>query len=364
MTRRTVISYRNLLVGALTCVLVSAARLTQAADPLEVETLIARGVELRQQGHDQAALPFFQRAYETGRSPRTSAQLGLVELSLGYALSAEKHLKEALASPRHQWVMKYRDKLEASLREASATIGELAVGGTPAGADITVNGTAVGKLPLPEAVRVEEGSIQVIARAAGFTDVTKTVKVAGGAREVLTIELAPAVAGSNDSAGAEGGSRPTRPTPHREKGVRPQDTLQARRSTQSTAPGWVLPAAWTTSGLAVAALGVGGYFLWTFEKNQDAFNKRLLPGTSQHACGTMSPNHGDDRCNQLLNDSESAQRLMYVGFQAAGLLAAVSLVGFLWSSPADATSHAVHSEPHAVATVSGDGVWVGYHSRF
>ena len=51
-----------------------------AAGPGQVEELIRRGNELRNSGQDTRALPFFQRAYEQSPTPRTAAQLGLVEV--------------------------------------------------------------------------------------------------------------------------------------------------------------------------------------------------------------------------------------------------------------------------------------------
>src|SRR5688500_10991836 len=63
-----------------------------AAVPTRVEELIRQGVALRRSGQDQAALPLFQKAHEIGHTPRTAAQLGLVEMALGYVLEAERDL--------------------------------------------------------------------------------------------------------------------------------------------------------------------------------------------------------------------------------------------------------------------------------
>ena len=76
--------------------------------PAAVEDLIRKGNELRTKGEDQYALPLFQKAYDLERSPRTAAQLGLVEAALGYWLASERHLQEALTSTRNPWLIRSR----------------------------------------------------------------------------------------------------------------------------------------------------------------------------------------------------------------------------------------------------------------
>ena len=113
----------------------SVARADSAAS--EAENLIRDGVALRRQQRDVQALPKFQKAYDLVRNPRTAGQLGLCELSVGYWIEAEQHLKEALATPAHPWVAKNQESLEASLKRARSNIGEVAITGSPNGAQIS-----------------------------------------------------------------------------------------------------------------------------------------------------------------------------------------------------------------------------------
>ena len=69
------------------------------AEAAAVEALIAKGNELRRAGTPGPALPYFQKAYELARTPRTTGQLGLAELAAGYPVEAEEHLAAALQSP-------------------------------------------------------------------------------------------------------------------------------------------------------------------------------------------------------------------------------------------------------------------------
>src|SRR5262245_24238889 len=93
----------------------------------EVESLIRKGTELRRQGKDQQALPFFQQAYELARAGRTAAQLGLCEMQLGYFLPASEHLTESLAAKGDPWVSRHRDVLEQSRKQIDSHIADIVV---------------------------------------------------------------------------------------------------------------------------------------------------------------------------------------------------------------------------------------------
>src|SRR5881394_2150669 len=97
------------------------------ADAAEVEALIAKGNELRRAGTPGPALPYFQKAYDLARTPRTTGQLGLAELAAGYPVEAEEHLATALQSPNDSSIIKYRQMLVDALTMARAQIGELAI---------------------------------------------------------------------------------------------------------------------------------------------------------------------------------------------------------------------------------------------
>src|SRR5260370_36962488 len=125
----------------------SVARAAEDAEPAKVEDLIRRAIDLRRSGHDNRAFPLLQEAYERAPSPRTAAQLGLVEMALGYKLEAERHLSEAVESRRDLWVNKNRSILESALVDVRAAIGEVAIQG-PAGADVPVRGKAAGRPPM------------------------------------------------------------------------------------------------------------------------------------------------------------------------------------------------------------------------
>ena len=295
--------------------------------PAAVEALISEGVELRKKGADNRALPLFQKAYDLERSPRTAAQLGLAEASLGYWLAAERHLTEALQSTRNPWLSKHEPALRKTLKEVQASIGEVEIIGEPADTELTVNGQAVGKLPLPAAVRVPEGAVQVVARANGHQSDSRNISVQGGKRVVVKISLelmaAPAAEVPVASLPAPA------PGPAPAAGTEPPIPTPERRAT------WVRPTSWFLLAASAGGLGVGGYGLMTQRKRGKEFDNYRTPGTNVMPCGESLPGRGGTRCDTLLKQVKSAEKLAIGGFALGGALAAAAIVGFVVSSPSD-----------------------------
>ena len=202
------------LAAVVLCVVATGFRDREAhAEPAEVESLIAKGNELRRRGQADRALPLFQKAYALVHTPRTAGQLGLVEVSVGDLVEAERHLGAALDSPQHPWVAGNRAGLEQMLARARAGIGELVVDGGPPGAAVAVNGVPAGAFPLASAIKVNAGRVDVEVRAPAYATVTRSLHVGGGERQRLSVTLdkvparTPGPAPTASSAGApKGGS--------------------------------------------------------------------------------------------------------------------------------------------------------------
>jgi hypothetical protein len=148
------------------------------ADP--EDALIHRGIELRRQGNERAALDQLERAYTVRRSPRAAAQLGFVEQALGMWPQAEEHVREALAANGDPWMRKNHATVEAALATIRGHIGHVQIDGGVPGAQVTVNGRPIGLLPLADPVPVSAGPVDVELRASGYAPALKTVNVAAG----------------------------------------------------------------------------------------------------------------------------------------------------------------------------------------
>jgi hypothetical protein len=322
MTPRLLVSL--LLVSAL----LAPAR--AVAQPAAVEDLIREGVEMRKNGKDHLALPMFQKAYDLERSGRSAGQLGLAEASLGYWMSAERHLIESLSASRNPWVARNEAELRRTLQGVQASIGEVEVTGTPSGAEVTVNGQVAGRLPLARPVRVPEGAVQVSLSAPGHRTGTTSALVEGGKRSRLVVALE-----RQDVAGPP----VVRPDPAPEPPpaeTAETDEAPARPARSSDGGGsWVRPASWFTAAGAVAGLAVGAYGLSAQHSRVDKFDSYMTPGTTNRPCNLQSSNKGGGECPALLKRVESAERLAVGGFVAGGVLAAAAVVGFIYSASSD-----------------------------
>jgi hypothetical protein len=294
----------------------------RAADPAEVEELIRQGVELRRANKDHAAVPLFQRAYDLERSARTAAQLGLVESSLGYWLAAERHLNEALSFPRHPWLLRNKAEIDKALRDVQSYIGEVAVTGAPAGAEVLLNGRAVGRLPLPEPLRLAEGPAVVEVRAPGYLPSTTNLKIDGGRRESLNIALQPG------SGAAAGPGTPPGTGAHARAPTSPETTA-ARQVDAGAGPprAWLRPVSFGVAAVAAGALAVGTYAV----VDQRSLSRKF----TQQACNTMANDKGGPACQDLYEDARARERLALVGFVSGGVLAAGAVVGLLLASGRD-----------------------------
>jgi hypothetical protein len=333
-------------LAAALLVMAAAPRPARADDVAEAEALIRQGVQLRQQGNAPRALPLFEKAYQTSRSPRTAAQLGLVELELGYCVEAEHYLTEALAVPDHPWIAKNKATLKRQLEAARKDIGELAVTGGPAGAEIWVNHKVVGKLPLAAPIRLDKGHVDIEVRAANYATAQDTATIAAGKQVQRNYVLAPepprapepvvAVATIPQPEAAPGGPAATLNT----SPAPPKRSSVAR------------PLFWVTAGAAVAALafGVGEAISAAAKRNDFNNHTTTVGGVTYQDCGTAALSAS---CQPLKQAYDQAYTLSVVGFVATGVLAAGASALFILSrgERAGAPDAAAGASTHAFACV-------------
>jgi hypothetical protein len=333
----------SLLLISLSLVSALLAPARALAQPAAVEDLIREGVELRKNGKDHLALPLFQKAYDLERSGRSAGQLGLAEASLGYWMSAERHLVESLSASRNPWVARNEAELRRTLQGVQASIGEVEVTGTPSGAEVTVNGQVAGRLPLARPVRVPEGAVQVSLSAPGHRTGSTSALVEGGKRSKLVVAL------ERQDVSGPPAVRPD-PVPEPSAETAETDEAPARRARSSDGgAAWVRPASWFTAAGAVAALAVGAYGLTAQHSRVDKFDSYMPDGGTNRPCNLQSVDKGGGQCPALLKRVESAERLAVGGFVVGGVLAAAAVVGFIYSAGSDGGRESQESRESDVA---------------
>jgi tetratricopeptide (TPR) repeat protein len=303
----------------------ASGRSEEQSGAAQAEALIREARSLREAGLDARAYPLLLKAYETETRPRTAAQLGLVEIQLGYWLDSERHLAEALSSSRDPWVNNNRADLEASLAKARAAVGEIQVTGTPVGATVLVNGKTAGTLPLPTPIRLGEGPANLELRAEGYANVRKSLVVTGGGRAQVAVTM-------------ERLSTPG--TVEKPSNVSLTDIpAEARDSSHSRGtPKWLRPVAWTSSAAAVASLAFGGYQTMRWRREFNRFEGLQLPSvagqppSAPRECGVETVNHGAPGCDGIYKDMQRAKRLAITGYVVGGVLAGAAVAAFVVGS--------------------------------
>ena len=322
-----------------------AAHPAGAADTQE-ESLLRRGLELREKGNDEAALAEFQRAYDLRQSGRARAQMALAEQALGRWIEAETHLGEALQRTREPWISRNTGLLEQAMGDIREHLGSMELSGGQPGAEVRVNGRLVGNLPLGGPVRVEAGSVAVEVRAAGYLPVVRTIVVpAKGLARQPIIMIAVAIT-----------TAPDNPTPERALPPpivdKPDDAdkppkRKHKSSGAKTGAGIVVGIA----GLGALGTGVGFHLLRESRANQ--FNRDLCSFTN----GMVA---GKEGCKSEYDSIQTARNLAIAGYIAAPVLLGISAY-LLFSGDSSDTEDdaATHTRRLACAPALGPGLICG-----
>jgi hypothetical protein len=172
--------------------LAASPRVARAQDGEDAESLIRQGIQLRKKGDNLRAHGYFKRAYEIAHTPRSAAQLGLVEQSLDRLVEAEEHLSEALANA-DAWVDEKRPILSDSLSVIHGYLGKIQInvpGGVPPSATVQVNKRRASKLPSDGVIWVDPGTVVLLVEAPGYGPITKELKIDAGKSTTFDAPLA------------------------------------------------------------------------------------------------------------------------------------------------------------------------------
>jgi hypothetical protein len=296
---------RSVVTRALVLALCLSAPAIARAD--DADALIQRGVELRRAGNDRAALEQFRRAYDLAPTPRALAQLGLAEHALERWADGEEHLAKALEATQDPWIAKHRDTLEASRAEIGKHLGSLFVTGGPEGAELRVDGRAVGTLPLRRPLRLPLGTFSLETSAGGHVVAARAVTIVAG---VTTHE--------DLSAPASGASPPASPEP-----VPAPSSVVSRKEERAAPPPRARTFAWIAAGGAVGLAAAGGVVVYLGNSAADDYNHSGCRDTPQ-----------DDACASQRRRGEREQLAGWTGLALGGALAATSAILFL-SAPSE-----------------------------
>ncbi len=149
-----------------------------------------RGLKLFDQGDDDGALVEFERAYELVPHPLVLYNIGLVQIELGRPVEAVRTLDRVLAQPGSLSAAQIAHARDMRAK-AAARIGKLDVRVDVPGARLELDGVDVGKTPLERPLEVASGTRTLTVVARGHHPSHHRVSIAGGATEVVNVQLEP-----------------------------------------------------------------------------------------------------------------------------------------------------------------------------
>jgi hypothetical protein len=160
---------------------------TSISDTRAVE-LYNAGVEAAKAGRWEQAQASFLAAWRLKEHGQIAANLGRAEMMVGKHRDAAEHLayflREATAVADDE-----RTKAQEMLKEVRQKIGTLLLTVNREGADLFVDGVAVGKSPLSHEIFVEPGRRTFVARLQGFSPTEVSLDVTAGSSHQLGLRL-------------------------------------------------------------------------------------------------------------------------------------------------------------------------------
>ncbi|MCC7540646.1 MAG: hypothetical protein IT379_30805 [Deltaproteobacteria bacterium] len=182
-------------LAALACAATASSVRAQqpAGDPtVRARELYQEGRRLGEQGRWEEARTTFERALALREAPLLHFALGTAQAETRRFVAARASLRRFLATASDDAARAQVPAAEAALRALEPRIAHLVVnvtGGRPR--EVRLDGTPIDLATLGQPLDVDPGqrTVEVIARA-GATPIAREVRLAEGAREEVTIELA------------------------------------------------------------------------------------------------------------------------------------------------------------------------------
>jgi hypothetical protein len=168
-----------------------AAQQSDAAALAQSRELFQKGNKLYDEGKYPQAEDLYLRAWRLKKSYDLAGNLGNLEADMNKPRAAAEYLSYAVREFPAGGRPSLRDALLKRLGEVQKLVGTLRFTVNKPGAEVLLDGHAVGLSPLPHELYVEPGTHSVEARLEGYPPVTATVTVLKGKAEQVALTLMP-----------------------------------------------------------------------------------------------------------------------------------------------------------------------------
>ena len=308
----------------------ASAPATGADAAQEADAQFQRGKLLYKSGNKREAYEALTAAWALKKSYDIASNLGSVELTLGKARDAAEHFAYAIRTFPATGSKKQLGQVKKLFDDARTQVGALVIKVSVEGAEVLVDGKAVGRAPLADEVYVDPGARSVEARLGGYETATQAVQVATGPVQEVTVALVSVAAGvvGAPRAAVDAGVGETRevalPLNKKEGPVVPPPLVVERRPLWPVVVGGVL---------AVGGLAAGAGL--TVAANGKASDVAMLQA-GLHKSGGHYPCAGVPAPNcTILRDTAARQQFMsdaaFTSFLAGGTLALATVGLGAWT---------------------------------
>lgn len=175
--------------------LVTSAALAQpaapagAAAPADARTEEARrhfknGVKLFQDGHYAGALAEFEAAYALKPGAASLKNVALSQKALYRYAEAADTLRKVLTQHGAELTEDERRVVQQAIDELASLVGSIVLRVSPPSAKVTLDGRPVDAAQWSEGIHLNVGEHTVAAEAPGYAKVNRTIRVAGGQKNV------------------------------------------------------------------------------------------------------------------------------------------------------------------------------------
>lgn len=256
-----------------------------AQESAEVEAILKRGIQLRREGQDEAALAVFQEAEaQAPNSVRVLLHVATAAQAASKWLLADEYLKKADSHSSDPYYIRYRAEIEEVRNTTAQRVGHFRAVGEPSGAEVILNGKVIGTLPMENSKTVEAGTYVLEVNKPGYYRLRRPITVPGGVLTRETVALNERT-GADAEAGAGGADVPREP-----------ESFWA--SSGMT---------WTLAGIAAAAGVTSGVSLLLRERAAQHWNDegRCLSQTELDRTRA-------DLCANVRNDVDTAEQVALV----------------------------------------------------
>jgi hypothetical protein len=301
--------------AAIACLFaIGLGRTAIAAEPQDEATKNARrrfqeGVAAADAGNYEAARVAFQQAYALKQHHAVLQNLGQSELRTGHYVEAARHLALFL-SDANAGTPQEREAVRAALAEAETKVGKLVLTVDVEGAELTVDGDAVGRSPFAAPFYFEPGQRTLRVRRDGYRDVSQTQQIEAGRTTQVKITMS---SGQGDSTVLE---RPVFP-----------DVGGDAASGWTPAKTAVIASG---AGLAVVAFGVGIVFTMKGGSlDSDAQGRLSSVNVQLGPAGCTGAAASSPLCtdlNDLLDRRNAANKVAIGAFIGAGVIGTATII--------------------------------------